>query len=249
MVGYSAAMTVTLCIETSGPHCSLVLAVEEQLYVQERILDRSHNEHLLAMLDTLFQQAGVSPIDVELIGFGCGPGSFTGVRIAAAAAQAVAFAADARVVPVASSHVLALSAAHTLGVAKVWLCCLPSRGQTYYISAYKGPLGGSETLEAVQADELVETPPEGLSERLQEVAGALALEIAVVGVLPTWMSADLRSAFIADLQPSSVAMANYVRQQHAAGQSLPAEQALPMYIAGDSPWRKSTSPPSLIAER
>jgi tRNA threonylcarbamoyladenosine biosynthesis protein TsaB len=242
-------MTVTLCIETSGPHCSLVLATEAQNYVQERILNRSHNEHLLAMLDTLFQQAGLVPTDVELVGFGCGPGSFTGVRIAAAAAQAVAFAADAMVVPVASSHVLALSAAKTMSVAKVWLCCLPSRGETYYLSAYLSaylaqagaPSMGGEVLEVIQADELVEAPPDWLNGRLKDVAGVDGRGLAVVGALPPWLPADLGSEFVADIQPSAAAIAGYVQQQHTEGKSLPPERALPMYVASDSPWRKSSS--------
>ena len=233
-------MTITLCIETSGPHCSVVLAVEEQNYVQERLLDRSHNEHLLAMLDDLFKQAGLAPTDVDLLGFGCGPGSFTGVRIAAAAVQAVAFAANAVVVPVASSRVLAMSAARAAGAARIWLCCIPSRGQTYYLSAYSQQPTGTSALEQIQIDELVESPPNWLLNGWSEATRAQGLETSVVGVLPPWLSAELSSEFIPDVQPSALAMVAYVRQQHEIGKSLPPERALPMYITGDSPWRKTS---------
>ena len=39
-VGYSAAMTVTLCIDTSGPHCSLALAADDEIYVEQRLLEQ-----------------------------------------------------------------------------------------------------------------------------------------------------------------------------------------------------------------
>ena len=51
-----------------------------------------HVERLLARLD-----ANLS--NLEFVAFGCGPGSFTGVRVAASAVQAIAFA---RGMPVSS---------------------------------------------------------------------------------------------------------------------------------------------------
>ncbi len=91
-VGYAGSMTNTLCIETSTAHCSLALAVGEDIFSQQRKLERSHNEHILPMLSELFASAGLSKQDIQVIGFGAGPGSFTGVRIAASVAQGIAMA-------------------------------------------------------------------------------------------------------------------------------------------------------------
>ncbi|MEC8144879.1 MAG: tRNA (adenosine(37)-N6)-threonylcarbamoyltransferase complex dimerization subunit type 1 TsaB, partial [Pseudomonadota bacterium] len=82
-------MTVTLCIETSTAHCSLALAVDGRVFSEHERLLRRHNEQVLPMLDRLYKQAGATPRDTQLIGFGAGPGSFTGVRIAASIAQGV----------------------------------------------------------------------------------------------------------------------------------------------------------------
>ena len=98
-------MINTLCIETSGPHCSLALAVDGQIYSRDELLQRSHNQYLLPMLDELFSAAGITPMQLELVSFGCGPGSFTGVRIAAAAAQAIATASNAKIVPLSLIHI------------------------------------------------------------------------------------------------------------------------------------------------
>ena len=135
-------MTVTLCIETSSAHCSLALAVEDQVFYRHEELQRRHNEEVLPLLDTLYQEAGVLPRATDLIGFGAGPGSFTGVRIAASVAQGIAMASGCPVVPMAGSEILlrsalsALNKPSTVGASsassnKIWLTVVPSRAEAY----------------------------------------------------------------------------------------------------------------------
>ena len=50
-------MNTTLFIETSGPYCSLALRAEGEDFVENRKLDRTHNQHVLDMLDTTIQSA------------------------------------------------------------------------------------------------------------------------------------------------------------------------------------------------
>ena len=69
--------------------------------------------------------------------FGCGPGSFTGIRIAAAVAQAVAFGADARILPVSSTLALAtaaLEAGRSLGDGVV--ASIRSRRDAWYLAGF-----------------------------------------------------------------------------------------------------------------
>ena len=227
-------MAITLCIETSGPHCSLALAAHEQIFTQQRMLNRSHNQHLLDMLDTLFEQAQLAPTDVQLIAFGCGPGSFTGVRIAAAVTQAVALASQALVVPVASSRVWALSARQQQSHFSRWICCIPSRGDAYYLAAYGLDKDAPAQLSCLHTDELVDSPPNWL---VSQMVGE-EMTTAVIGSAPGWLPESVKSAFVEDVQPSAEAMVEWARQAHRHGHSVPAEQALPTYVAGDSPWRK-----------
>jgi tRNA threonylcarbamoyladenosine biosynthesis protein TsaB len=226
-------MTITFCIETSGAHCSLAIAVDEQIYEADRELHRTHNLHLLPMVDELFEQAGVRATDVELVAFGCGPGSFTGVRIAAAVSQAIALAANAAVLPVASSTTLAVTAAAEVEAANCIVSCIASRGTAFYLSCFDRTLDAPVPVTQVHADELVQAPPAWLSARLPETH-------VTVGALPDWFPASLREKFVQNLYPRARCMLRVAADLHGAGASGPPETGLPHYVAGDSPWRKQT---------
>ncbi len=215
-------MTVTLCIETSGPHCSLALAANGRRHAVQKQLHRSHNEHLLALLDELYGTAEAEPGDTELVAFGCGPGSFTGVRIAASVCQAVALRADARVVPLSSSIVLAATAlAANPSLTHVTVSIL-SRGEAFYLSQHVRDAHGG--VMQTREDELVTAVPDWLSP-----------QAFIAGQLPPWLVADHP---LSDVSPSAVPMIDMALAQHAAGLSRAPELALPRYFAGDSPWRK-----------
>ena len=66
------------------------------------------------MIDALLHAAGISRDDLDAVAFGRGPGSFTGVRIAAGVAQGISLGIGIPVVPVSTLRVLALTAARTL---------------------------------------------------------------------------------------------------------------------------------------
>ena len=62
------------------------------------------------MIESLLLKGKIKASELDGVAFGCGPGSFTGVRIAAAVAQGIAFGANIGVIPVSSLQALAQSA-------------------------------------------------------------------------------------------------------------------------------------------
>ena len=96
-----------LAIETTTEACSVALAFCGQWFEDTRFAPRMHNRLLLAMVDGLLKAASLDRRAIQVIAFGAGPGSFTGVRIGAAVAQGIALGAGARVIQVASSAVAA----------------------------------------------------------------------------------------------------------------------------------------------
>ena len=99
--------TNVLAIETTTDACSVALAAKGHWFEDTRFAPRLHNRYLLAMIDGLLRAASVDRESVQLVAFGAGPGSFTGVRIGAAVAQGMAFGIGAGVVRVPSSAVAA----------------------------------------------------------------------------------------------------------------------------------------------
>jgi len=229
-------MNITLCIETSSAHCSVALAVGDELFDDNRLLDRSHNEHLLAMLDALCGRANIRAADVELIGFGCGPGSFTGVRIAASVSQAIAVATGCPVVPIPSSQVLVDTAQAEKTGLTTWVSSIRSRGTSYYLALYEyeTALGRNR---CVQAEVLCQSPPEWLGSVLDAAESRTSDSVGgIVGEMPPWLP-QCRLTHIT-LPPSAKVMVARTRAYHAQGGSVDAELALPVYVDGDSPWVK-----------
>lgn len=96
-----------LAIDTTTDVCALAVYRQHRWFEHNRFAPRLHNQHVLSMVDGVLDAAGITALDLDLIAFGAGPGSFTGVRIGAAVSQGIALASDAKVVPVANSAVAA----------------------------------------------------------------------------------------------------------------------------------------------
>lgn len=94
-------------IDTATEACSAALYCNGEVTFRYTVEPRVHAKVLLPMLDELMADAGIKPLQLDGIAFGRGPGAFTGVRIATAAAQAIALAANVETVPVSTLAAIA----------------------------------------------------------------------------------------------------------------------------------------------
>lgn len=216
-----AQMLNSLWLDTSGPYCSVGLRIGEQDFCLVEHLARSHNKHLLRILDELCSSAGIVPTMLDVIGLACGPGSFTGVRMGAACVQAVAMAANCLVLPVKTNE--ALFASGTQGSDAV--AAIKSRGDTFYLSRR---IGATMPVD----NELNDEAPRWLIDAL-----ATNPNVELFGEKPAWWPVESAAATTQHSLPA--AMLALIDSRYAAGMGLSPEAALPVYFSGDSPWVKT----------
>lgn len=96
-----------LYLDSSTEACTAGVSVGGEVVSGFEIAPRGHAKRLLPMAERLLAEAGIGFSELDLVGFGRGPGSFTGVRIATAMAQGVAIARGLPMAPVSSLECLA----------------------------------------------------------------------------------------------------------------------------------------------
>lgn len=96
-----------LAIETSSATGSVALAVGDAVAERRIATPREQTASVLGHVEALLAEAGIAPGDLDALVFGRGPGSFTGLRVAAAVVQGLSLAAGTPIVPVSSLAALA----------------------------------------------------------------------------------------------------------------------------------------------
>ena len=120
-----------LAIETSTELCSVALLRGGELFEEEVLAENRHSELLAPMIRKLLERAHLTAMQMDAFGFGQGPGSFTGIRIACGVVQGLAFAAHRPVIPVPS--LLALAEQSNEGHV---IAALDARMGEAYLAAY-----------------------------------------------------------------------------------------------------------------
>jgi tRNA threonylcarbamoyl adenosine modification protein YeaZ len=82
---------VALGFDTSAAHCAAALLRGDTVLAQvSEDMTKGQTERLFPLLEGLLTDAGLAWNDLDVIGVGIGPGNFTGIRIAVAAARGLA---------------------------------------------------------------------------------------------------------------------------------------------------------------
>ena len=121
-----------VAIDTATEAFSVALKCGDDVHHRYDVQPRMHAQLLLPALDELFVEAGIEPSALDAVAFGRGPGAFTGVRIATAAAQAIAMAHDLPVAPVSTLAAIARRAHREASESHIAVAIDARMGEVYW---------------------------------------------------------------------------------------------------------------------
>jgi len=234
-------MANLLILDASSALCSVSLLTDQQDWHICEDQPRRHAQRLLPMVDEVLTQAGLDRHQLDGIAYGRGPGSFTGIRIAASVMQGIALALDLPLYGVSSLQAIAQEVAETqqhFQGQQIAAIMDAHMGEVFW-GVYELQADGRTVLvgkEQVAAPEVC----------LQQLAGfdgiyagdGLSLEIV--------KTALAGKNVMADVQPKSQYMAGLVQAAWQVAEFGNEEQHAPVYLRDSVAWKKLDEQPSLL---
>jgi tRNA threonylcarbamoyladenosine biosynthesis protein TsaB len=214
-----------LALETATDACSAAISIGGEVRERFEVAPRRHVALLLPFVDSLLADAGLTVGDLDAVAFGRGPGSFTGLRIAAGMAQGIAFGAGLPVVPVSTLAAVAQCCVRERDAAAV-LVALDARMQEVYYGAFYRGDDGLVVLtgeEVVCAPDAVPVPP--AAEWYAAGDGWTAHDVQIRARLPYRLAGLMETA-----RPHAADVARLAAVLFGRGGALSPEQAAPVYL-------------------
>lgn len=211
-----------LAIDTSSNACSVALGKGNEILERHQVAPRRHTQLVLPMIDELLAESGMVLTELDALVLGRGPGSFTGLRIAAGVVQGLAFSIDRPVILISTLAILA----------QPWL----NKGYTNLVAALDARMGELYwgTFQSDNQGLAISTSPEVLVAPAQ---AGLPFSGCWAGVGPGFAAygddlpsfPGLEVVDDAVLPQARYALALGCRDFQ-AGLAVPAESALPVYL-------------------
>lgn len=218
-----------LALDAATEACSAALYEDGAVHERFEIAPREHANLLLPMAHALLAEAGWSPGQLDALAFGCGPGAFTGLRIAAGAVHGLALGSGLPVARISDLAALAAGAGRQQGADRVLVVADARMGEVYW-GAFDnaGDTAGPRPITA---------------ERVADPASLLAWDFQGdwTPAGNGWPAYEDTLAPLADrlagpvefVYPRAADIARLGAVTADAGELVPAEQALPSYVRDD----------------
>ncbi len=217
-----------LALDTATEGCSAALWADGAISQREVEVDRGHAELILSMIDDLLAESALTLARLDAIAFGRGPGSFTGVRLAASVTQGLAFGAGLPVVPISDLRAVAQRAWARDAASQRVLVCNDARMQEVYWGCFA--LGADQLMAPIDAERV--DKPAAVQMPAAWVGAAVAAAGRGFAAYPQ-LRANLASQLIRidpDILPAAHEIACLAAAEVRAGRILPPEQAVPIYL-------------------
>ncbi|MCU0938306.1 MAG: tRNA (adenosine(37)-N6)-threonylcarbamoyltransferase complex dimerization subunit type 1 TsaB [Burkholderiaceae bacterium] len=223
-----AILTLTfptlLAFDTATEVCSVALARGARIVERSEVVGQHHSDRVLPMAQQLLVDEGVTLSEIDVIAFGAGPGSFTGLRIACGVAQGAAYGIDARVLPIGNLAALAMRAGELAAGARRVAAAIDARMSEVYWAVYD--LADGDAVEVIAPS----------------LSSAQALPALLAPLTPDTLAGDAQTVFadalatipVAHRLPQARASARTIallaQRAQARGESVAPSLAMPLYV-------------------
>ncbi len=218
-----------LTIDTATEACSVALQYNGKVYTRYEVCPQQHSQKILTMVDEVMQEAGAKMKSLDVLGFGRGPGSFTGVRIATGIIQGLALGAKLPVVGVSTLHVMAQQVISSQSADNVAVA-IDARMSEVYFARYQNSNGIAELLGEEQV-----LPPEQAATQVTEQTSVFAGTGWQAYPALTEVQGE---AVVSVTYPYARHMLPLVERAYEAGETMTAESITPVYLRDTVTWKK-----------
>ena len=205
-------------IETSTELASVAVLHQGELFTQQSSGAATHSATVLPMLQRALHDAGIDLHACDAFAYGCGPGSFTGVRTACGLVQGLAFGAQRKVIPVVTLLAMA-EAARLAGAGDEVITVMDARMGEVYWAHYR----------YADAWQLISEP---ILSRAEQVVMNTEAAVCGNGVLayPDAFAAIAVESRSPEILPHAASIARLAVGALAKAESVDARDAQPLYL-------------------
>lgn len=218
-------MTVILALDTSTEACSCALAIGAEVHEHYVVAPQQHAALILDSIESLLREHRLGFADLDAIAWGRGPGSFTGLRIAAGVTQGIAFGADLPVIEISTLAALALAAWQQQGHERIF-ACLDARIDEVYWGVFDMQGGLPVPVRPEQLCKPEAIPPDCLG---TGVCGAVGNGLVYRERFPQQLFAGVKQSLPGTL-PRAGHIATLAVAAFERGESISADQVQPVYL-------------------
>ncbi|MGK2960087.1 MAG: tRNA (adenosine(37)-N6)-threonylcarbamoyltransferase complex dimerization subunit type 1 TsaB [Candidatus Malihini olakiniferum] len=226
--------TRILALDTATEACSVALWNDGQIFSIYEECPREHTQRVLPMVQQVLAENGVALSSLDVLAFGQGPGSFTGVRIGIGIAQGLALGADLPMLGISTLATMAQGAWNRMGATCVLAAIDARMGEIYWAEYQRDDNGNwlGDDSEAVLT-------PQQVMERTIALSGEWARVGAGWETYPTLAVHDGITLIPGEIPPPLARdMLPLAYHQWHRGNAISVADALPRYLRHDVAWKK-----------
>jgi len=216
-----------LGFDTSTSACTVALLNGDVVSVRHQHAPMQQAHLILPMIQELLDSSSLTVNELDAIAYGCGPGSFTGIRISNSVAQGIGFAIQKPIIPISSLATLAQTAFLEQQWSRLLVAMDARMGKIYWATYTINASGLAELI----GNERLSQPEEITSSYHTDLYGIgdgwEAYKDILIGSNLTLKGIDARQL------PSAKALLQLATLKYEKGEWITAAQALPVYLSRD----------------